>query len=78
MAADIYTMGVDLGSTASKCLILKNGTEIAATSTVGAGAGTSGPDRAVAAALAQAGLVRGDIARVTATGYGRNSFEASV
>ena len=77
MAADIYTMGVDLGSTASKCLILKNGTEIAATSTVGAGAGTSGPDRAVAAALAQAGLVRGDIARVTATGYGRNSFEGA-
>ena len=75
MAAERYTMGVDLGSTASKCLILKNGEEIIASASVDAGAGTSGPERAVAAALAEAGLSRGDILRVTATGYGRNSFE---
>ena len=75
MAADLYTMGVDLGSTASKCLILKNGAELVGSATVSAGAGTSGPDRAVAAALEDARLSRGDIARVTATGYGRNSFE---
>ena len=77
MAADLFTMGVDLGSTASKCLILKNGAEIAASATVGSGAGTSGPDRAIAAALAQAGLRRGDVARVTATGYGRNSLDGA-
>ena len=77
MAAERYTMGVDLGSTASKCLILKNGEEIIASASVDAGAGTSGPERAVAAALAEAGLSRGDILRVTATGYGRNSFEGA-
>ncbi len=68
-------MGVDLGSTASKCVILKNGAEIAGSASVGSGTGTSGPVRAVAAALEAAGVSRGDIARVTATGYGRNSFE---
>lgn len=74
MAADIYTMGVDVGSTTSKCLILKNGREIASKVIVGAGTGTSGPGRAVTAALDGAGLRREDIAAVTATGYGRSTF----
>lgn len=67
-------MGVDLGSTASKCVILKDG-EPAGRAIIPAGTGTSGPARAVEAALAGAGLRREDIAAVTATGYGRNSFE---
>ena len=70
-------MGVDVGSTASKCLILKNGEEIVGTGVVSAGTGTTGPGRAVAAALSQAGLSREDIAAVTATGYGRNTFEGA-
>ena len=74
MGADIFTMGVDVGSTASKCLILKNGKEIAGSAVVPAGTGTSGPGRAVAAALAEAGIGREDVAFVTATGYGRNTF----
>ena len=77
MGADVFTMGADLGSTASKCLILKNGTEIVGSAAVSAGAGTSGPERAVAAALADAKLSRGDVLRVTATGYGRSSFEGA-
>ena len=70
-------MGVDIGSTASKCLILKNGEEIIGSSVIASGTGTSGPGRAVAAALEMAGLSREDISCVTATGYGRNSFEGA-
>ena len=75
--ADIYTLGIDVGSTTSKCLILKNGSEIAASSLVPAGTGTSGPGRALITALEQAGLAREDLAAVTATGYGRNSFDGA-
>ena len=75
--ADLYTMGVDVGSTTSKCLILKNGTQIAASALIAAGTGTSGPGRAFAAALERAGLAREDMAAVTATGYGRSSFDGA-
>lgn len=75
--ADILTMGVDLGSTTSKCVILKNGKETLARSISQAGAGTGGPARAVAAALDEAGVTREDISAVTATGYGRNTFEGA-
>ena len=74
--ADKISMGVDIGSTASKCLILAEG-EIISSSVVSSGTGTSGPARAVAAALEKAGLKREDISCVTATGYGRNSFEGA-
>ncbi len=72
--ADIYTMGMDIGSTASKCLILKNGAEIAASAVIPAGTGTSGPKRALEEAIAAAGIGMDDIQRKTATGYGRNTF----
>lgn len=72
--ADRYTMGVDVGSTTSKCLILKNGTEPAGEAVIPAGTGTSGPKRAVAAALESAGLSPEDICCTAATGYGRNTF----
>ncbi len=75
--AERMTLGIDVGSTTSKCLILKNGTEIAASAIIAAGTGTTGPKRALDAALEQAGLTRGELAAVTATGYGRNSFEGA-
>ena len=52
----IYTLGIDVGSTASKCVILKDGKEIVAKSLVDVGAGTSGPARAIAAVLENAGI----------------------
>lgn len=72
--ADIYTMGVDIGSTASKCLILKNGTDISGYAVIGAGTGTSGPKRSVDQALNNAGITRSAVSGITATGYGRNTF----
>lgn len=69
---DIYTLGVDVGSTASKCVILKNGKDIVGKSLVGVGIGTSGPERAIAQVLKDTGMTREDMTCVLATGYGRN------
>ena len=41
----IYTLGIDIGSTASKCIMLSDGKEIVAKSLISVGAGTSGPQR---------------------------------
>lgn len=70
----IFTMGIDVGSTASKCVILKDGEEIVAKSLIDVGAGTSGPQRAIDMVLADAGMAKDDIAYILATGYGRNSL----
>ena len=74
---DVYTMGIDVGSTTSKCLILKNGSEAVSGVVIPSGTGTSGPARALEKALEEADLKREDISLVTATGYGRNMFEGA-
>lgn len=72
---NIYTMGIDIGSTASKCIILCNGKEIVGKSLIDVGAGTSGPDRAIQAVLSNANLTKEDLSFVMATGYGRKTME---
>ena len=71
----IYTLGIDIGSTASKCIMLADGKEIVAKSLIAVGAGTSGPQRAIDQVLQEAGKTREDMAFILATGYGRNSLE---
>ena len=71
----IYTMGIDVGSTASKCVIMKDGQEIVAKSLVPVGTGTSGPARAIAEVLDNAKMTRTQMDFVLATGYGRNSLD---
>lgn len=71
----IYTLGIDIGSTASKCVMLCDGKEIVSKSLISVGAGTSGPQRAIAEVLEKAGKTRDEMAYVLATGYGRNSLE---
>ena len=71
----IYTLGIDVGSTASKCIMLQDGREIVSKSLIDVGAGTSGPARAIEAVLAGAGMTREDMTFTLATGYGRNSLE---
>ena len=70
----IYTLGIDIGSTASKCVMLVDGKEIVAKSLIAVGAGTSGPQRAISQVLEEAGKDREDMAFILATGYGRNSM----
>ena len=72
----IYTMGIDIGSAASKCVILKDGESIAAYALYPSGAGTAGPDKVIDEALLVAGISSEDIAFKMATGYGRHSIDA--
>ena len=67
----MYTLGIDIGSTTSKCVVLKDGQDIVGTSIVIAGTGTDGPERALAEVLKNAAISREDISMMIATGYGR-------
>ena len=68
-------MGIDVGSTASKCVIMKDGKDIVAKSLVAVGTGTSGPARAIAEVLDSAKMTREQMDFVLATCYGRNSLD---
>ena len=72
-----FTMGIDIGSTTSKCVILRSGNVITACAVYQGGAGTSGPEKVVKAALDDACLSIGDITFIAATGYGRNTYESA-
>ena len=73
----MYTLGIDIGSTTSKCVILQDGASIAAKSLQLGGLGTDGPEDALAQLWQESGLTRADMARVIVTGYGRNKFEGA-
>ena len=71
----MLTMGVDIGSTASKAVILEDGSRIVAKRVVPVGTGTRGPREVYESTLAAAGVRGSEISRVVATGYGRMNFE---
>lgn len=71
----MLTMGIDIGSTACKSVILRDGREIVAKAVFPLGTGTLGPKRVFEEALTQAVLNRGEIGRVMVTGYGRFTFD---
>lgn len=70
----MYTLGIDIGSTTTKCVLLRDGTELAAHSLVQAGVGANGAEEALSAVLAEAGIRREETARTVATGYGRKRW----
>lgn len=70
-----YTLGIDIGSTTSKCVVLKNGNEVIAKSLVLMGTGTKGPAKAFETVIEQAKISRDLIDYVMATGYGRTTFD---
>ena len=70
----MYTFGIDIGSTTSKCAILRDGTEIVSTALLVGGIGTKSPAAVVEQALSQAGLTRDDMAATTVTGDGRTRY----
>ena len=67
----MYTLGIDIGSTTSKAVILEDGQKIVAHVVVPLGTGTVGPVRALAEIFEQSGISREQIAYTIATGYGR-------
>lgn len=67
-----YFMGVDLGSTTAKTVILDDAGELVASEVVQMGAvSRAGLARSTAAALQSAGLDESEVAQIIATGYGR-------
>ncbi|AYD40207.1 2-hydroxyglutaryl-CoA dehydratase [Clostridium fermenticellae] len=70
----MYTLGIDIGSTTSKCIILKDGKNIIASSIVVAGTGTSGPKKVKEEVLKNADLTEEDIKYTVVTGYGRSTY----
>lgn len=73
----MYTLGIDIGSTTSKCLILEDGLQIMACSLVNGGIGTPGPSDALDRVFKNSCLTYGDMNAVAATGYGRSRYEGA-
>lgn len=70
----MYTLGIDIGSSSSKTVILKDGKRILAHVVVPLGTGTVGPEKAFAEIFRQSGIAQDQIAYTVATGYGRLIF----
>lgn len=73
----MYTLGIDIGSTTSKCALMKDGKEIVATSLRVGGMGTDGPEAAITDIWARTYLTRSDVDKVIVTGYGRKNYEGA-
>ena len=58
----MYTLGIDIGSTTSKAVILKDGSEIVASSIVVATVGTDGVSKALENVMKESGLTQADMA----------------
>lgn len=71
----MLTLGIDIGSTASKAVIMRDGKDIIAESVVSVGTGTRGPKEVFQNVLDQADVTVDKIDRILATGYGRMGFE---
>lgn len=69
-----YTMGIDIGSTTSKAVILQDGKTVVASSIITAGTGTTGPEQVLKRIFEEAGLKKDDVSFTVATGYGRKVF----
>jgi len=73
-----YAAGVDSGSASTDAVILDAQRRIVGSAVLPTGAGAaSGAERALAAALEQAGLRREDLSAVVTTGYGRETVGLS-
>ncbi|MGL5356816.1 MAG: acyl-CoA dehydratase activase [Fusobacteriaceae bacterium] len=70
----MFTLGVDIGSTASKAVIVKNGKEIISKEIIHVGAGTSGPVRVTNDILNKSNLKLTEISNIVVTGYGRKNY----
>ncbi|KRU23780.1 putative CoA-substrate-specific enzyme activase [Clostridium sporogenes] len=71
----MYTMGLDIGSTTSKGVIIKDGKEIVASVLVPVGTGTSGPLKLIKELKEKSNLTEKDIERTVVTGYGRMQYK---
>lgn len=74
----IYTLGIDIGSTTSKCVVLSDRKNIVSMTLLKGGAGTRSPLKAFNLAIKEANLVKEDLSYIVSTGYGRANFDESM
>jgi len=77
MANNNFFLGIDIGSTASKCVIVDGEGNVIAHEKKDSGAGTPAPRETVDAALASCNITEDDLSGICATGYGRNLVKAT-
>ncbi|MBQ6583115.1 MAG: 2-hydroxyglutaryl-CoA dehydratase [Mogibacterium sp.] len=70
----MITLGIDIGSTTSKCALLEDGSRILGVSLAAGGIGTEGPEDALQQLWEQTGLSRDSVRYITVTGYGRRNY----
>ena len=70
-----FYLGLDVGSAASKCVVVDGDGHIVSSAVYPSGAGTPGPDTVVAQCLEQAGIARDAVSASCATGYGRRLMD---
>lgn len=73
----MYTLGIDIGSAATKGVILRDGHKIVSSVKIASGTGTKGAERVMNQLFLESGLTQEDITATVATGYGRNQFEGA-
>nr|WP_319490119.1 acyl-CoA dehydratase activase [uncultured Caproiciproducens sp.] len=71
----MFTLGIDIGSTTAKAVILKDGGEIISSSIVIATVGTDGVSRVMENVFTESKIKKEDIRLTVATGYGRKTFQ---
>lgn len=72
----MFTIGIDIGSSASKCVVLADGKEIKGAALNAAGLGSADISDTIYIALKKAGIVIDNIAVSAVTGYGRNGWRS--
>ena len=68
-------LGIDIGSSSSKAVIINEQKKILGQAVINTGAGTQGPGKVVLAALQEAGISRAQIKASVVTGYGRIAYD---
>lgn len=71
----MYVMGLDIGSTTTKGVILEDGKVIKAYTVIPSGTGTTGPQKALKELLQKTNISINDVENTVVTGYGRLKYE---
>ena len=73
----MYVLGIDMGSTACKGVVMDENKNIVASAVIPSGTGTSGPRKLEAELTAACGIEKSEFSKIVATGYGRQQYEGA-
>jgi predicted CoA-substrate-specific enzyme activase len=71
----MYTLGIDIGSSSSKAVVMKDGREVVSQAVIQVGTGTSGPARVMEKVFEGQDFSLKSMDYIVATGYGRFSVK---